>query len=226
MKAGNGRIILFLPSLVYDLATWAFFPLNYLIGLSCHLQRKRSVWNEEDFASQKLEGSGRSIDEIRNDILAGRNVAYQEEDLVRLYDSLPAVTAFDDLIGHTWKGKILRTNASVLDIAEWLLARPLKLLGFNWGKRFRYADIGDPLVLRWLDRIYFPLPVWGNVCMIDVKWRGVTTATMIYDRQPWKDYFRLLFRENGKLVLLGVWTHKHIAGGWFTLTLDPEAVTN
>ena len=61
--------------------------------------------------------------------------------------------------------------------------------------------------------------------MIDVTWRGVTTATMIYDRQPWKDYFRLLSREDGKVVLLGVWTHKYIAGGWFTLTLDPLAVT-
>jgi sarcosine oxidase delta subunit len=62
--------------------------------------------------------------------------------------------------------------------------------------------------------------------MIDVRWRDVPTATMIYDRQPWKDYFRLLTKENGKVVLLGVWTHKHIAGGWFTLTLDADAVTN
>ncbi len=28
------------------------------------------------------------------------------------------------------------------------------------------------------------------------------------------------FHLDGQTVLLGVWTHKHIAGGWFTLTLD------
>ena len=226
MRARNGRIILFLPPFVYDLLQWAFFPLNYLIGISCHLQRNRSVWNDKDFASHNIEGSGRSLDDVRKDILEERNVVFQEEDLVLLYDSLPPVSAFDDMIGHTWKGKILRTNASILDVAEWVLARPLSLLGFKWGKRFRDADLGDPLVLRWLNKLYFPLPVWGNVCMIDVKWRGVTTATMIYDRQPWKDYFRLLSREDGRVVVLGVWTHKHIAGGWFTLTLDPDAVTN
>ena len=226
MRVSNGRLILFFPAFVYDIVQWVFFPLNYLIGLLCHLQRRRSVWNQKDFKSRKVEGSGRSLPLVRKDILEERNVVYQEEDLVLLYDSLPVVNAFDDVIGNTWKGKILRTNASILDAAEWLLARPLNLLGFQWGKRFRTADTGDPLVLRWFNRFYFPLPVWGNVCMIDVTWRGGTTATMIYDRQPWKDYFRLLSREDGKVVLLGVWTHKHIAGGWFTLTLDPEAVTN
>ena len=57
--------------------------------------------------------------------------------------------------------------------------------------------------------------------MTDIAWRGESTATMNYDRQPWKDYFRLLSDEGGTMVLLGVWTHKQIAGGWFTLTYDP-----
>jgi hypothetical protein len=30
----------------------------------------------------------------------------------------------------------------------------------------------------------------------------------------------MISNEDGKVVLLGVWSHKHIAGGWFTLTLD------
>jgi len=112
-----------------------------------------------------------------------------------------------------------------LDVAEWLLIRPLKLLGFNWGKRYRTADKGDPLLIRWMDKVYFPLPAWGNVGMTDIRWRGVTTATMNYDHQAWKDYFKLLSNDDGTVVLLGVWTHKHIAGGWFTLTLDPDVVT-
>lgn len=225
MRIKNGRIIMFFPSIVYDAAQWVFFPLNYVIGVSCHFQPRRSVWNEKDFESQKLAGSGKSLDAVKKEILEEQDVAYNEEDLVLLYDSLPAVSAHNDLIGRTWKGKILRTNASVLDIAEWGLVRVLQLAGFSWGKRFRTSEKGDPLLVRWLNRFYFPLPIWGNVCMIDVKWRGVATATMIYDHQPWKDYFRLLSKEDGKVVLLGVWTHKHIAGGWFTLTLDPDAAT-
>lgn len=226
MKIKNGKLILFYPSIVYEIAQWLFFPLNYLIGIVCNIQPGRSVWNEKDFKTQKVEGSGRSLAEVKQDILDEKDVAYKEQDIVLLYDSLPEVNAFNDMIGHTWKGKILRTNSSVLDVAEWLLVRPLGLLGLKWGKRFRRQDVGDPLIVRWFNRFYFPLPIWGNVCMIDVRWRDVPTATMIYDRQPWKDYFRLLTKENGKVVLLGVWTHKHIAGGWFTLTLDADAVTN
>ncbi|HMV45809.1 MAG TPA: DUF4334 domain-containing protein [Leptospiraceae bacterium] len=226
MKLKNGKLILFFPSIVYEILQWVVFPLNYLIGIVCNIQPGRSVWNEKDFKSQKLEGSGRSLADIKNDIVSENDVAYKEADLVLLYDSLPEVSAYNDMIGNTWKGKILRTNASVLDVAEWLLVRPLGLLGLKWGKRFRQQDLGDPLIVRWFNRFYFPLPIWGNVCMIDVRWRDVPTATMIYDRQPWKDYFRLLHKENGKVVLLGVWTHKEIAGGWFTLTLDADAVTN
>lgn len=226
MKLKNGKLILFFPSIVYEILQWVVFPLNYLIGIVCNIQPGRSVWNEKDFKSQKLEGSGRALADIKKDIVAENDVAYKEADLVLLYDSLPEVSAYNDMIGNTWRGKILRTNASVLDVAEWLLVRPLGLLGLKWGKRFRLQDLGDPLIVRWFNRFYFPLPIWGNVSMIDVRWRDVPTATMIYDRQPWKDYFRLLHKENGKVVLLGVWTHKEIAGGWFTLTLDADAVTN
>jgi len=226
MKFSNGKIITFFPPILYDIAQWIAFPLNYLIGVSVHLQPGRSVWNEPDFKSQELKGTGRALADITADILAERDVVYDEEDLVLLYDSLPAIDANDVLIGNTWKGKILRRNRSVLDVGEWVLVRVLGLLGFKWGKRFREQDKGDPLIVRWLNRFYIPLPLWGNVCLIDIKWRGVTTGTMVYDRQPWKDYFRMLSDEEGNVVLLGVWTHKHVAGGWFTLTLDPDADAN
>lgn len=212
--------VLFYPSVVYDMAQVALFPVNYAIGGLCHLQPKKSVWDEEGAPSGEPKGSGMSLDQIKNDILRQEDVAYDEADLVRLYDSLPTLSAREDLIGRAWKGRILRTNASVLDLAEWALVRPLTRLGFRWGKRYRTGHKGDPLLLRWTDKIYFPIPMWGNVGMTDIKWRGESTATMNYDNQPWKDYFRLLRSEGGEVVLLGVWTHKHIAGGWFTLTLD------
>lgn len=225
MRIKNNRAVLFFPPIVYDITQLAMFPLNYAISGMCYLQPKQSVWNDKGFEKKQLSGSGKSLVQVKNDILQQQDVAYNEEDLVLLYDSLPSVSARDDLIGHSWKGKILRTNASVLDVAEWAIVRPLNKLGFNWGKRYRTSDKGDPLLVRWLDKIYFPLPMWGNVGMTDINWRGESTATMNYDHQPWKDYFKLLSNENGNVVLLGVWTHKHIAGGWFTLTLDHDTPT-
>ena len=220
MRRYNNRTVLFYPPVIYDVAQLLFFPVNYLISGMCHLQPKKSVWNEEGFESQDLTGSGKDIEDIKSQILNQEDVAYAEEDLLRLYDSLPTVSAKSDLVGNYWQGKILRTNNSVLDVAEWAVIRPLRKLGIKWGKRYRSQHKGDPLLMRWKDKFYFPIPIWGNVGMTDIKWRNETTATMNYDHQPWKDYFKLLTDEGGKTVLLGVWTHKHIAGGWFTLTLD------
>lgn len=225
MRIQNGRAVLFYPPVVYDLTQFLFYPVNYLISGLCHLQPKKSVWNEEGFESLDIEGSGKNLALIKDEVLKGDDIAYNEVDLVRLYASLPTVNAKQDLVGRSWQGKILRTNASVLDLAEWAVIRPLSLAGIKWGKRYRSQHKGDPLLMRWKDKFYFPIPIWGNVGMTDIKWRDESTATMNYDHQPWKDYFKLLSNEDGKVVLLGVWTHKHIAGGWFLLTLDEDTPT-
>lgn len=226
MRNKNKRTVIFYPPLTYDLAQFAMFPLNYAISGLCYLQPKKSIWNNNGFETQDVSGTGKSVDELRQDLLKPADIVFHEQDLVRLYDALPCVSAKEDLIGRTWRGKIVRTNHSVLDLAERALVRPLTKLGFAWGKRYRSADKGDPLLVSWKDKIFAPIPIWGNVGMTDIRWRGEATATMNYDHQPWKDYFKLLTNENGKIVLLGVWTHKHIAGGWFTLTLDENTPTN
>ena len=215
----QSKLVINLPGFVYDVAQWLAFPLNFLISCMCYLQPKKSVWNEANSKDLKLEGSGKPLDQIKNEILEQQDIAYNEEDLVRLDDSLPNLNAKQDLVGRAWQGKVLRTNASVLDLAEWFVVRPLSLLGIRWGKRYRTQHQGDPLLFRWFDKLYFPIPIWGNVGMTDIRWREEATATMNYDHQPWKDYFKVLTSEDGKMVLLGIWTHKHIAGGWFTLTL-------
>lgn len=225
MTTAKPPVVLHFPPVAYDLVQWAMFPLNYAIGGLCYLQPKKSVWNDHGFATQDLSGTGLPVEALKQQLLSGDDIAFHEQDLVRLYDALPAVSARDDLIGRTWKGRIVRTNHSVLDLAEWAIVRPLSKLGLAWGKRYRSAEKGDPLLFNWKGRIFSPVPLWGNVGMTDIRWRGETTATMNYDHQPWKDYFKLLSDDNGKVVLLGVWTHKHIAGGWFTLTLDPETPT-
>lgn len=220
MPSKNRSVALFYPPITYDIAQFVLFPVNYAIGGLCYLQPSKSVWNTADFDARHIAGSGKAIEQIKADILQQKDMAHHEEDLVRLYDALPAACAQSDLVGRSWQGKILRTNASVLDLAEWLVIRPLSRIGIRWGKRYRTSDKGDPLLFSWRDKLHFPIPAWGNVGMTDIKWRGVSTATMNYDHQPWKDYFKILANEDGKVILLGVWTHRHIAGGWFTLTLD------
>lgn len=226
MRIDNGRLVISFPAFLYDVLQWLAFPLNYLLGLLCYLQPQTSVWNETGFQDQDLSGSGAGLDELKRNMLERPNQIYTEADIVRVFDNLPTVSAEKDLIGRVWEGQILRTNRSALDFAHYAINWPLKLLGFKWGKRYCTANRGDPLFLRWLNLFYIPLPIWGNVGMMDIRWRGEPTATMNYDHQPWRDYFRLLSDEGGKVVLLGVWTHKHIAGGWFTLTLDKAISAN
>ena len=196
----DGRLVMFLPHLAYDLSQFLFFPVNQVIVGLCYLQPQQSVWNENGFEKQDIHGSGKSLESLKNDVLRQVDIAYNEQDLVRLYDSLPSVSAQNDLIGRAWKGRILRTNRSVLDLAEWCVIRPLTKLGFGWGKRYRTADKGDPLLFRWKSKFFVPVPIWGNVGMTDISWRGQSTATTNYDHQPWKDYFKLLSNENGKKV--------------------------
>ena len=222
----NGKLVLFFPQLLYDALQYFCVPLNYSLGLLTYaLPTRNSTWSE--YGSQnRVSATSEEIDAAQATILSGSDEAFREETLVALYDRCPTVGAEADLVNRTWNGRILRTNRSLLDLADWLLVRPLGLLGFRWGKRYRTQHVGDPLLVRWLDTVYFPLPVWGNVGMVDIRWRGEATATMNYDYQPWKDYFRLLSSEGGVTVLLGVWTHKDVAGGWFTLTLDANVPTN
>lgn len=224
-KGGEQPVVATAPPIAYDLIQLGLFPLNYLIGLATAAQAGESKWNETGFDKRKLVGTGKAIETLKAEILNEEDIAFNEEDLVRLYDALPAAEAEKDLIGRSWRGRVLRTNGSVLDVVEWLLVRPLKAMGVNWGKRYRSRDMGDPLLLNWNGKFYFPFPAWGNVGMTDIRWRGVPTATMNYDHQPWKDYFKVLVNEGDNVVLLGVWTHKDVAGGWFTLTLEPDVPT-
>lgn len=216
---------------VYELVQNAFFLVNWAIDGLCYLQPGRSEWNEphlKDVSVEALRQTGQDLSEIKTAILNKKDTSYSEVDLVRLYDSLPAVDTHEILIDRSWDGKILRTNRSVLDLAEWFIIRPLSLFGIAWGKRYRTQHTGDPLLFNWVKFVYLPIPLWGNVCVTDIKWRGVSTGTMNYDSQNWKDYFRILEHDPARkrLVLLGVWTARSKAGGWFTLTWDPSTPAN
>jgi len=227
----NGKIVTFLPSFVYEIVHHTFFWLNWVLDSLCYIQPEKSEWNEPNDTSVSVEAlkaaGGVDLSIIKDQILTQKDVAYAEKDLVRLYDSLPAAKTEEILVGRTWNGKILRTKKSVLDLAEWLIIRPISFLGISWGKRYCTQHTGDPLLFNWAKVAYVPIPLWGNVCVTDIKWRGVPTGTMNYDAQNWKDYFRILEHDPAtqRLVLLGVWTARSKAGGWFTLTWDPSTPT-
>ena len=147
----NKKLIFFYPSIVYDLLQHICYPINYLLGLLCYiLPTRHSKWSEINYKQIQLIGTGKK--DIKEDLINQKNIVYNEEDLVLLFDQCQPIQA-EELIGNTWNGKIIRTNRSLLDIAEWLLVRPLGLFGFKWGKRYRTQHVGDPLLVRWLNFI-------------------------------------------------------------------------
>lgn len=206
----DGKIVTFFPVFVYELAQIGSAFTNKIFDIMCYLQPSVSEWNENDPATsvEALQRQGGAdLDVLKKQILDHQDIAFKEVDIVRLFDSLPPANAQELLVGKTYNGRILRTGYSALEAADMLIMRPLAFLGVAWGKRYRTQHHGDPLLFNWNKSVYVPLPVTGAACIVDVKWRGVTSAAMCYDNQCWKDYFRVLEHdpETNRLVLLGSW---------------------
>jgi len=140
---------------------------------------------------------------------------FNENELMQLFDTLPPAVNSDMLCN--WRGRVVHTG-SLLDVVNHTLGQ-LERIGWRWGKRYRSNYIGDPLVLNIWNVLIVPVPVWGNVSLPMIEYRNKVNATMVYDNQPWQDYFRVLDdgRETGKKMLLGIWSSHEKVGGWFTL---------
>ena len=109
------------------------------------------------------------------------------EALTDFYDGLPAV-AEADMLG-AWTGGVFATGhpgESQLDMLGWV------------GKTFRSRDDVDPIVRLDEAGERVANPVLGTASLREVTHRGVTTATMVYDKQPIFDHFR---RVDGETVL-------------------------
>jgi hypothetical protein len=133
----RGTMVVFFPCYVYDLVCAALFPLNYLISLSVYLQPDRSEWDSVAWESDDSPGAQERLKTLKERILSGEDVTFVEDELVRLFDSLPKATTTTHLVGRTFHGRIVRTGRSVLDLAEMVLVKPLTKLGLGWGKRYR-----------------------------------------------------------------------------------------
>lgn len=216
----NGALNITLPEWGYDLFAFVFFPINWILGtlparFPSHYGRRDWVLDEE-LAPGKIGAPGTPFEEMTAVIRRRDNTRRNDDDLWKLFDSLPAPSC-NDMLGN-WRGKVI-ASGGWLDVARVLAEIPLRWLGIDWGKRFFTPYRGDPLIFVFWGRIIAPWPTLGNVSMPEICYRGVTSAAMTYDLQPWKDHFRILDDglHSGKRMMLGNWMSREKNGGWFTL---------
>lgn len=99
--------------------------------------------------------------------------------VLALYDDLPPV-AEGEMLGD-WDGRVIATGHP----------GERHLGGLRWaGKRFTSRGDVDPMMCLDDDGERQPSPVLGDASLRMVEYRGVSTATMVYDNQPIFDHFR------------------------------------
>ena len=114
------------------------------------------------------------------------------DEALELFDASPPVTC-EELLGE-WDGGLVPTGhpgEGQLDALRWA------------GKAFRGVDDVDPIVVHG-DGGREASDVLGAATLRMVEFRGVVTATMVYDRHPIFDHFRRV----GDDTVLGVMARK------------------
>lgn len=103
------------------------------------------------------------------------------ESLHALYDGLEAIdTPF--MLGE-WEGGVFRTGHP----------GEQQLVALGWvGKTFHDDNDVDPIVTRDAQGRREANPILGKATLRLVRYRGVSTATMVYDKHPIFDHFRKL----------------------------------
>lgn len=100
-------------------------------------------------------------------------------ELDSFFDSLPAV-AEETMLGE-WKGGVFNTGHP----------GEAQLGALKWGgKTFRDANDVDPIVCNNADGSRTASDVMGRATLRAVAYRGVVTATMVYDKHAIFDHFR------------------------------------
>ena len=111
--------------------------------------------------------------------LMEKNVTVDVEAVLAVYDELPAV-AEEEMLGD-WDGEVIPTGHP----------GEQHLGGLRWsGKRFTDRDDVDPMMCLDDQDERHPSPILGDASLRMVEYRGVVTATMVYDKQPIFDHFR------------------------------------
>lgn len=126
-----------------------------------------------------------------DELLAGG--AQTIDDVFAVFDELPAVDV-EQMLGD-WNGGLVPTGHP----------GEAQLDGLRWaGKQFRSANDVDPLICLNEAGERFATDVLGQAQLRAVEYRGVVTATMIYDRHPILDHFRAIDSD----TLLGLMDRK------------------
>jgi len=105
--------------------------------------------------------------------------AVDDNQLLQFFDSLPAMPA-SRMLGD-WTGGIL-SHAHPVE-------KQLKVMAWH-GKRFTSADDVNPIISIDAAGNRFVNDILGTASLREVVFRGVPTATMIYDKSPVLDHFR------------------------------------
>lgn len=168
--APNKKLVFYFPLAVYDVIARLAWTVNFAINAAPAYQPCGApAWHDDKALAPGAVGdmAPAALGQLKQRLLAQADERFEEKEVVQLFDSLKEANT-DLLIEKTWKGHVVRSG-SVLDLAEWALVRPLTMLGFGWGKRYRSRHVGDPLLLNFMEKVYVPLPAWGNVSMLNVR---------------------------------------------------------
>ena len=138
----------------------------------------------------------REAEETFVDILSGA-LAPDSENLLELFSQLEPISV-DSLIG-LWRvapfGGAPRDPVAVQPASGPLPQR--KGLGLRklYGKRFVTREDAEPIVCLAEDGSLVASIDFGVARLRELSFRGIPSAGMVYDQQPWIDYFRKLDDE-------------------------------
>lgn len=132
--------------------------------------------------------------------LIGADTVVPVDSVHQLFDSLePIETSF---LRGEWEGGLVRTGhpgEQQLAAARWV------------GKTFHHDDDVDPIIVSDAQGRRVASPMMGKASLRMVRYRGVSTATMIYDQHPIFDHFRKVDDD----LVLGVMDRKGDASPLF-----------
>ncbi|APR86297.1 Hypothetical protein A7982_11646 [Minicystis rosea] len=131
--------------------------------------------------------------EARFQALVASEVEVPLDALHALFDSLPAIEP-SFMLG-AWEGGVFRTGHKG--------ERQLATIGWI-GKTFHDENDVDPIISRGADGGREVNPILGKATLRFVRYRGVSTATMVYDQHPIFDHFRKISDD----LVLGVMDRK------------------
>jgi len=125
-------------------------------------------------------------------MLANAEAAPETETLLELFSQLEPVS-LDSMIG-LWRvvafGGTPRDRIAVQPPPGALPTREGIGMRKLYGKRFVSRDEAEPIVCRSEDGSLVASVDFGTARLRELSFRGTSSAGMVYDQQPWIDYFR------------------------------------